>query len=36
MIEYGMNAILQPFINDIKKLVCEIALLRTVCGGGAF
>ena len=24
MIEYGMNAILQPFINDIKKLVCEI------------
>lgn len=35
MIEYGMNAILQPFVNDIKKLVCEITLsiLSTSLGG---
>ena len=22
MVEYGTNAVLQPFIDDIKKLVC--------------
>ena len=35
MIEYGMNAILQPFVNDIKKLVYEITLciLSTSLGG---
>ena len=25
MTSYGMNAVLQPFVDDVKKLVCVLA-----------